>query len=183
MKKQILILTCCIALFGCNDAQPEIEQEKEITVIEEENREETIPVEPQKEEIVQQKKTNPLHQFVIGSWTGKLRDKNLTIVIESIQGDKLIGYNIAGKNKRPLEGKIMNDDRIGDGECGGEQLSFKVVLNEPGDDKWDGTFIIYFGDCPLYDDERERIVSHSYAAYGSWRAYSGNLEGEIYLTK
>ena len=183
MKKQILIFACCCALFGCNDVQPEIEQEKEITVIEEENREETIPVEPQKEEIVQQKKTNPLHQFVIGSWTGKLRDKNLTIVIESIQGDKLMGYNIVGKNKRSLEGKIMTDDRIGGGECGGEQLSFKVVLNEPGADKWDGTFFIYFRDCPLYDDEMERIISHSYSANGSWRAYKGKLDGEIYLTK
>lgn len=34
MKKQILILTCCIALFGCNGAQPEIEQEKETIVTE-----------------------------------------------------------------------------------------------------------------------------------------------------
>lgn len=128
-------------------------------------------------------KTKSEHQFVLGKWTGTLRDKKLTVVIESIEGNEVTGYNIAGKNKRPLQGKIMEDDREGDGECMGMQQNFKVILNEPGDDKWDGTFTIYFGDCPEYDDEMETILSHSYSAYGSWRAYSGKLSGDVMLSK
>jgi hypothetical protein len=128
-------------------------------------------------------KTKSEHQFVLGKWTGTLRDKKLTIVIESIQGNEVKGYNIAGKNKRSLTGKIMDDDRGGDGECGGNQMAYKVVLNEPGDDKWDGTFTLYFGDCPEYDDQMENIVSHSYSVYGSWRAFSGKLSGDVMLSK
>lgn len=36
MKKQILIFTCCIALFACNQAQPEIEQVEELTTTQDE---------------------------------------------------------------------------------------------------------------------------------------------------
>ena len=129
------------------------------------------------------KKTKSEHQFILGKWIGTLRDKKLTIVIESIQGNEVTGYNIAGKNRRPLEGKIMEDDRDGDGECGGNLMAYKVVLNEPGDDKWDGAFTLYFGDCPEYDDQMENIVSHSYSVYGSWRAFSGKLSGEVMLSK
>jgi hypothetical protein len=129
------------------------------------------------------KKTKSEHQFVLGKWTGTLRDKKLTIVIESIQGNDVTGYNIAGKNKRPLQGKIMEDDRMIDGECGGNLMAYKVVLNEPGDDKWDGTFTLYFVDCPVYDDQVGNILSHSYSVDGSWRAFSGKLSGDVMLSK
>lgn len=128
-------------------------------------------------------KTKAEHQFILGKWDGNLRNKKLTILIESIQGDQVTGFNIAGKNRRPLTGKIMDDDRNAEGDCMGYQQSYKLVLNEPGDDKWDGTFIIYFGDCPQYDEEQEKILSHYYSAFGSWKAYSGKLSGDVTLSK
>lgn len=41
-------------------------------------------------------KTKAEYQFILGKWNGTLRDKKLTIVIESIKGNEVIGYNIIG---------------------------------------------------------------------------------------
>jgi hypothetical protein len=128
-------------------------------------------------------KTKAEYQYILGKWNGTLRDKKLTIVIESISGNNVVGYNIAGKNKRPLSGKIYADDRNGDGECMGNMSAYKLLLKEPGDDKWDGTYTLYFGDCPEFDQETDKIISHSYSVYGSWRAFTGKLSGNVYLTK
>lgn len=128
-------------------------------------------------------KTKAEYQFILGKWNGTIRDKKLTIFIESIQGNNVVGYNIVGKNKRPLSGKISDDDREGDGECSGNLSVYKLVLNEPGDNKWDGKYTLYFGDCPEFDEQLDKILSHRYSVYGSWKAFSGKLSGDVYLTK
>jgi len=187
MKKNFraLILVSSLGLFtacGSEPAEPASNEKAETTKVEESSSSEQV----KKEEAPAPetpKKMKAEHQYILGKWQGSLRDKKLTIVIESIQGADVIGYNIAGSNKRPLQGKIMADDREGDGECMGEMSAYKVVLNEPGDDKWDGTFTLYFGDCPEYDDQMEKILSHSYTVYGSWKAFSGKLSGNVFLTK
>ena len=126
---------------------------------------------------------NQDYKYLLGKWYGILRDKELTIVIESIDGSSVIGYNIAGKNNRPLIGTIYEDDRMGDGECGGEERCYKLVLSEPGDDKWDGVFTLYLSNCPNHDDEGN-IIDGSYSSgNGSWKANSGKLSGEISLVK
>lgn len=126
---------------------------------------------------------NPKYSYILGSWKGNLRDKKLTVVIENIQGNIATGYNIAGSNRRPISGTIMEDDRDGDGECGGNQTAFKIILREPGDDKWDGFFTIYFTDCPEMDENQDKVIGHSYNAYGEWKAFSGKLSGDVYLSK
>ncbi len=126
---------------------------------------------------------NPNYAFILGTWNGNLRDKKLTIVIENIQGNIATGYNIAGNNKRPISGTIMEDDRQSGGECMGNQMAYKLILKEPGDDKWDGFFTVYFTDCPEMDDKMEKITGHNYNAYGEWKAFSGKLSGNVYLTK
>ena len=126
---------------------------------------------------------NPKYSYILGSWKGSLRDKKLTVVIENIQGNIATGYNIAGSNRRPVSGTIMEDDRQGDGECGGNQRAYKIILREPGDDKWDGFFTIYFTDCPEMDENQDRVIGHSYNAYGEWKAFSGKLSGDVYLSK
>ena len=125
--------------------------------------------------------TNEQHRYIIGKWVGHLRDKKITIVIESIKGDIVSGYNIVGKNNRPLSGKIIEDVRDNGGECL-NGMSFKTILKEPGDDKWDGFFTIYFADCPTID-ELDNILSHSYSGHGEWKSFSGKLSGEVSLSK
>jgi hypothetical protein len=121
---------------------------------------------------------NPRYKYLLGSWKGNLRDKKLTVVIENIQGNIATGYNIAGNNRRPVSGTIMEDDRNLEGECG----IYKLILKEPGDDKWDGFFTIYFYNCPEWDENHENVTS-SYHADGEWRAFSGKLTGDVYLSK
>ena len=121
---------------------------------------------------------NPRYKYLLGSWKGNLRDKKLTIVIENIQGNVATGYNIAGSNRRPISGTIMEDDRNSEMEC----AIYKLILKEPGDDKWDGFFTLYFYNCPEWDENHENEWNSYYAA-GEWKAFSGKLSGDIYLSK
>ncbi|MFM7770155.1 MAG: hypothetical protein ACKO8Q_06310, partial [Bacteroidota bacterium] len=85
------------------------------------------------------------YQYLLGAWTGTLRDKSLTLIIEKIEGNEITGYNVAGKNKRPISGTIMKINNSTDGAMGCEGCirSHKLILKEPGDDKWDGFFTLY----------------------------------------
>ena len=83
------------------------------------------------------------YKYLLGKWKGTLRDKSLTIVIENIDGNIVTGYNMVGSNKRPLNGRMYQNDLEGDGECLGHGDIYKLVLSEPGDNKWDGVFKIY----------------------------------------
>jgi len=123
-------------------------------------------------------KINPYYEFLLGTWKGSLRDKKLTVVIETINGDEVTGYNIAGTNKRPISGVILPDDRNPEGEC----AFYKLILKEPGDDKWDGFFTIYFSNCVEYDDNHEN-ETFSQNGNGEWRAFNGKLSGDVFLSK
>ena len=133
---------------------------------------------PKEDSQVTASAVNPRYKYLLGSWKGSLRDKNLTVVIESIQGNIATGYNIAGTNRRPISGTIMEDDRNLEMEC----AIYKLILKEPGDDKWDGFFTLYFYNCPQWDENHENEWN-SYYASGEWRAFSGKLSGDIYLSK
>ncbi len=128
------------------------------------------------------KSVNPEYNYLLGKWTGKLRDKNLSIVIENIENNIVSGYNIAGSNKRSVKGMIYPDDRTGDGECLYDGNSFKLVLSEPGDDKWDGVFTIYLNSCQTAD-ENDNITGWKYSGQGKWKSNSGKMSGDIVLTK
>ena len=190
MKKIIFFFTAlgfCLCIYSFSESES---NKPKIAPKQEENQtskkavmvRKFVPNEITKEEN-KKGETNEQHRYIIGKWVGNLRDKKITIVIESIKGDIVSGYNIVGKNNRPLSGKIMEDDREGDGECGGESMSFKTLLKEPGDDKWDGFFTIYFADCPSFDELGDKILSHSYSGHGEWKSFSGKLSGEVNLSK
>jgi hypothetical protein len=123
-------------------------------------------------------KINPYYTFLLGTWKGNLRDKKLTIVIENINGDEVTGYNIAGSNKRPFTGVILPDDRNPEGEC----AFYKLILKEPGDDKWDGFFTIYFSNCVEYDDNHEN-ETFSRNGSGEWKAFSGKLSVDVHVSR
>ena len=119
------------------------------------------------------------YKFLLGKWNGSLRNKTLTIVIEDIDGNTVSGYNIAGTNKRPLTGRIYPDDQ----DRGGPEppLSvYKLVLSEPGDDKWDGVFTLYL---EKYEEENLDGGGYNYLGSGSWKSNNGKLSGDIELRK
>ena len=119
------------------------------------------------------------YKFLLGKWNGSLRNKTLTIVIEDIDGNTVSGYNIAGTNKRPLTGRIYPDDQ----DRGGPEPPisvYKLVLSEPGDDKWDGVFTLYL---EKYEEENLDGGGYSYFGSGSWKSNNGKLSGEIELKK
>jgi hypothetical protein len=119
------------------------------------------------------------YKFLLGKWNGSLRNKTLTIVIEDIDGNTVSGYNIAGTNKRPLTGRIYPDDQ----DRGGPEppLSvYKLVLSEPGDDKWDGVFTLYL---EKYEEENLDGGGNNYLGSGSWKSNNGKLSGDIELRK
>lgn len=122
------------------------------------------------------------YNYLLGTWTGKLRDKKLSIVIENIENNIVSGYNIAGSNKRAVKGMIYPDDRKGDGECLYDGNSFKLVLSEPGDDKWDGVFTIYLNSCQSVDDN-ENVTGWNYSGQGKWKSNNGKMSGDIVLSK
>ena len=121
--------------------------------------------------------------YLLGEWKGTLRNKNLVLVIESVKGDNVIGYNIVGNNRRSLKGKIFEHD--GGGECNGDGTSFRLVLSEPGDDKWDGVFKLVLQSCPDHDTNGEIIEGGSifYSGVGVWKSNNGKLSGDISLSK
>jgi hypothetical protein len=128
------------------------------------------------------KKTNSVkreYKYLLGKWKGKLRDKNLTIVIENIDGKTVTGYNIAGSNKRALKGMIYPDERDRGGECL-DCIIYKLVLSEPGDDKWDGVFTVYF---EKYEEVNIDGGGFTYSGSGKWKSNDGKLSGDIELSK
>jgi hypothetical protein len=133
--------------------------------------------EPKKESNVKSE-----YRFMLGKWTGELRDKKLTILIDHIDGTTISGYNVAGSNKRPVKGKIYETNDTEGAEMGrligqySPNKAFKVILSEPGDDKWDGVFTIFF---EYYNNED----GMGYHGSGSWKANNGKLSGNVMLSK
>ena len=119
------------------------------------------------------------YRYLLGKWNGKLRDKNLSIVIENIDGKTVTGYNVAGSNKRALKGLIYPDDRNRGGECL-DCIVYKLVLSEPGDDKWDGVFTVYF---EKYEEVNIDGGGFTYSGSGKWKSNNGKLSGDIELSK
>lgn len=59
-------------------------------------------------------------------WT---RENKITVSVDTIRNDSVIGHSIVAGNVRPFRGSINQDDN-----------SFNINASEPGDDKYDGTF-------------------------------------------
>ena len=95
-----------------------------------------------------------------GTWKGSFGKDELTIVIESIDANGVIkGYDEVKGNRRTLKGNLIESDN-------GNQL----ILNEPGDDKWDGEFKMN------YDKSSEKLI-------GEWNSNNGKMKKEFNLIK
>jgi len=75
------------------------------------------------------KPTDP--SVFIGTYTGMFSGSAIVIYLETVQDGKAIGYNIHRNLKRPLSGTY---------EAVSGASYYKFVLNEPGDNEFDGSF-------------------------------------------
>ncbi len=120
---------------------------------------------------------------MLGEWKGTMDDKKITIVIENVNGNKISGYNMVGTNKRPIQGTFTPGYWAV--TC---SSSFDAVLNEPGDDKWDGVFTISFVGYQDEDETDEGDLDcvgplKGVEAQGTWKSNNGKLNREILMTK
>jgi hypothetical protein len=122
------------------------------------------------------------YKFILGKWKGELRDKKFSIIIDNIDGTSVSGYNVTGSNKRPVKGKIYNTNDTEGADIGrllgqySPERAYKVILSEPGDDKWDGVFTIFF---EYYNNEDGK----GYHGSGSWKSNNGKLRGDLMVSK
>lgn len=126
--------------------------------------------------------TAPSKAVMIGSWTGEMSGKKLTIVIDKINNNELSGYNILGTNKRNLKGTFT--EAIWDQSC---SKAFNAILNEPGDDQWDGVFTVKFVGYEDQDETENGIECKGNLsgkeAIGQWKSNNGKMKKEFNLTQ
>jgi len=109
------------------------------------------------------------NQFIVDTYLGTIGDKNFKLFIEQVDGENVEGYNETGSNRRPVKGRIVNKWTEPTG-LGANYTIFKLILTEPGDDKWDGEFNI---DLWISDQGRH--------GKGSWKSFNGKLERLIII--
>lgn len=109
------------------------------------------------------------NKLIEDTYLGTIGSKDFKLFIEKVDGEYVEGYNVTGKNRRPVKGKIVNKWEKPTG-LGGNYTVFRLILTEPGDDEWDGEFII-----DLYISDIGR------SGEGSWKAFNGKLERKIVL--
>jgi hypothetical protein len=106
-------------------------------------------------------------RFLVDTYLGTIGTKDFKLFIDRVSGEDVEGFDVAGTNRRPVKGRIVNKRTEPTG-LGGNYTIFKMILNEPGDDKWDGEFNI---DLWVSDIDRHGI--------GSWTSFNGKLNHEI----
>lgn len=127
----------------------------------------------------QVKKRTIAEKIMVGKWIGQLEDKELTVVIEKIEGNKIYGYNQVGKNKRAIKGTFVSEEN--EEPC---TKYYTATLAEPGDDKWDGVFEITFNGYIASSLKTGECTGNDYkgsSAGGSWKSNNGKLNKQLRL--
>ena len=70
---------------------------------------------------------------LLGSYVGPFGDNKITLLITKVIGDTVEGRSVVGGNDRPLSGLATLANDI-----------YTINAKEPGDNKYDGTFVISF---------------------------------------
>lgn len=96
---------------------------------------------------------------VIGTWKGQFGQDELTLNIETFDFTHVTGYSSVKNNNRELAGTFKSIP-----------TGYSMVLNEPGDDKWDGVFTV------TYNKSTNKLE-------GEWTANSGKANKKFILTK
>jgi hypothetical protein len=135
MKYFIPLLTICLSLIGCSSFDAAPNRGKSNNGGNEANQDDI--------------------SNVIGTYQGTITVSgqsavNFVLTIDKTDGSsKVEGFNIAAGNKRPVKGF-----------CKIEGSEYVLTLNEPGDNKTDGSFVI-----------RLEKSGNSYKGSGTWTGY------------
>jgi tetratricopeptide (TPR) repeat protein len=121
-------------------------------------------------------------EFLLGTWVGEMSGDKFTLAITQVDGENISGFNILKSNKRPVNGSFKE---ITTNEfC---SRAFHVVLNEPGDDNWDGVFEInytlYFKTISLNGVTTCQYDQFDVRCTGTWKSNNGKLKHEFELNK
>ena len=118
-------------------------------------------------------------KVLLGTWTGNLGGRNLTIVIEKINGDKLSGYDLVGNDKYSLSGIFYEVEW--DQPC---TKAYEAVLAEEKG-RFTGVFTIKFIG---YEDQKENDCGiicmgglKGIDRQGEWKSYMGKRVREIFI--
>jgi hypothetical protein len=114
--------------------------------------------------------------FLNGEWYGSIGQKEIKIIIQSVNGNQLKGYNLVGKNKRPVQGTVTKLNVKRKATCQSNYCGYyKVVLSEPGDHKWDGVFTLEFEATSIDGAEENGIIYWFHVGEGQWKSYDGKM--------
>lgn len=101
--------------------------------------------------------------IVSNTWTGDFGKKRLTLSLKATSDGQVTGVNKVGTNTRTVNGEFRANNLT----------SFALVLNEPGDDEWDGIFTI----------EVTQADTNKYIMKGVWNSNNGKISRDFTLTK
>lgn len=124
--------------------------------------------------------SNP-KKVILGTWTGSLYGRTLTIVIEKINGDKLIGYDLVGNDRYKLSGMFYEVEW--DQPC---SKAYEAVLVEETD-RFSGVFTLKFIG---YEDQRSNDCGiicignlKGVEGQGEWKSYRGGKVKDVFIIK
>ena len=107
------------------------------------------------------------NQFLVDTYLGTIGDKDFKLFLEKVHGERVEGHDVAGTSRRPVTGRIVSK-RLEPTGLGGHYTVFKLILNEPGDDEWDGEFTL---DLWISDVGRH--------GEGRWKSFNGRLDRAV----
>ena len=129
---------------------------------------------------VKSTETSDEFDFLNGEWYGSIGNKQIRIMIESVVGNQLKGYNIVSNNKRPIQGTVTKLNVKRKATCQSDYCAYyKVILSEPGDHKWDGVFTLEFEATSIDGAEENGTIYWFHVGDGQWKSYDGKLVNQV----
>ena len=107
---------------------------------------------------------------LLGSYVGAFGTNKITLLITKVLGDSVEGRSVVGGNDRPFVGtaKVANG-------------LVNIMAKEPGDDKYDGSFILNF-DNAKPDNVTGSWTPFKEGSHGGAKTFSLNRNAFKYLT-
>ncbi|MCR5888361.1 hypothetical protein LRS06_11415 [Hymenobacter sp. J193] len=113
--------------------------------------------------------SNEQNADIVGTWIGTLGDKPFVLHVDETIGGKLTGWNKTGNNKRPVTGSVKEFTEQG------SNVKYELILNEPGSDKWDGSFTLTLT-APMANAAPTELM-------GEWKSFNGKLTKDVEASK
>ena len=131
--KQITYFFAFLMLVACADQTPAVEESTTLGV----SVEDSLQKAKERKEILTSKK----HQEFLGAYVGMFNAievkeggsivNKINVSIDKIEGDVIYGHSVVAGNDRPFQGTF-------------DPSGAEIEVKEPGDDKYDGTFVLTF---------------------------------------